>query len=237
MRLISYTVIITGGKGGVGKSLIAATAALILSTSSSKVGLLDLDLHGPSASIILGVGGAPVESEEGLTPPTVDCLEVMSLDLLAKGRPLPLRGESKEEVVKEVLALTAFGSLDYLVVDLPPGTGDELLTVSKYARQSGGAIVVTTPTKLSIAVAAKVVEILASMSMPILGLVENMAIGQADSLSETLARETGVKFLGRIPFDPAIFSDAGRLSRNELLNTRFAASLRSALMNAGFKVE
>ncbi|MCS7145913.1 MAG: P-loop NTPase [Nitrososphaerota archaeon] len=233
LRDVSRTVLVTGGKGGVGKSLIAATAALLLSRSNNRTGLLDLDLHGPSSCLILGVEDSPVEAEDGLIPPIVGGVKVMSVDLLSRGRPLPLTGRAKEEVVKEVLALTFYGRLDYLLVDLPPGTGDELLTVSRYVRRRGEAIVVTTPTTLSLQVAKRVIQILESMTLKIVGVLENMHAG-GGSPSKELAREAGIEFLGAIPYDPSLDGRVGRLRPDELLSTRFAESLREILRQASY---
>ncbi|MEM4274100.1 MAG: P-loop NTPase [Candidatus Caldarchaeum sp.] len=235
LSTVSHVLLVTGGKGGVGKSTIASTAALILSQSSNRTGLLDLDLHGPSACLLLGVDESPVEAEEGLIPPSIGGLKVMSVDLFAKGRPLPLTGRAREEVVKELLAFTSFGPLDYLVVDMPPGTGDELLTVSRLTMRVGSAIVVTTPSSLAISVARRVIEILDSMNYRIAGVLENMSMGEGDSLSRSLAAEKGVKFLGAIPFDAEIMT-AGEMGPEKLLSTIFARSLRTTLREAGLKV-
>lgn len=236
LKKISQVILVTGGKGGVGKSLIASTAALLLSRSSNRTGLLDLDLHGPSSCLLLGVKDDPVETGEGLVPPTVEDVRVMSIDLFSKGRPLPLTGRAKEEIVKEMLALTAFGELDYLLVDLPPGTGDELLTLAKYVKNSGGALVVTTPTQLAVNVAGRLIDILNSVSLKIIGLVENMSTGSPQSPSKELARSKGVAFLGEIPFDPLLNSRGGSLEKGEILSTRFAEALKQVLRNAGLRV-
>lgn len=233
---ISRVLLVTGGKGGVGKSTVASTAALILSQSSNRTGLLDLDLNGPSACLLLGVDESPVETEEGLIPPSVGGLKVMSVDLFARGRPLPLTGGAKEEVVKEMMALTSFGRLDYLVVDTPPGTDDELLTITRLTKQVGGALVVTTSSPLSISVARRVIEILGSMNYRIVGLVENMSTGAGDSPSRHLAAETEVEFLGAIPFDAEIMTGGGKTGPEKLLSTAFARSLREKLRKAGLKV-
>ncbi len=237
LEKISQVILVTGGKGGVGKSLIASTAALLLSRSSNRTGLLDLDLHGPSSCLLLGVDDSPVESEEGLVPPVVDGLKVMSVDLFSRGRPLPLTGRAKEEIVKEMLALTTFGRLDYLLVDLPPGTGDELLTVSKYVKGRGCALVVTTPTHLAVNVAGRLIDILSSISLKIIGIVENMSTGDPLSPSRELARVKGVAFLGEIPLDPLLNSRGARLGRGELLSTRFAEAVKHVIRNAGLRVE
>ncbi|GBC71692.1 Iron-sulfur cluster carrier protein [Candidatus Calditenuaceae archaeon HR02] len=236
LKKISQVILITGGKGGVGKSLIASTAALLLSRSSNRTGLLDLDLHGPSSCLLLGVEGRPVESGEGLVPPVVEGVKVMSIDLFSRGRPLPLTGRAKEEIVKEMLALTSYGRLDYLLVDLPPGTGDELLTAAKYVKSNGRALVVTTPTHLAVNVAGRLIDILNSVSLKIIGLVENMSISDLQSPSRELARAKGVAFLGGIPLDPLLNSRGGSLERCELLSTRFAEALKQVLRNAGLRV-
>lgn len=235
IREISDIILVTGGKGGVGKSMIAATTALMLSRASNRTGLLDLDLHGPSSCLIFGVEDSPVEAEEGLVPPMVAGVKVMSVDLLSRGRPLPLTGQAKEEVVKEVLALTAFGRLDYLVLDLPPGSGDELLTVAKYTRQKSGALIITTPATLSIQVAKRVIQILKSMSIKIIGVIENMRV-HGESPSMGLASEEGVSFLGAVPYDAVLAERGGVMRPDELLSTRFAWSLRQVLRRAGLSV-
>ncbi|MCS7110109.1 MAG: P-loop NTPase [Candidatus Caldarchaeum sp.] len=227
LTLVDKALVVTGGKGGVGKSLVASVAAVLLS-KSHETGLLDLDLHGPSCSYILGVEETPIEGPDGLIPPKVDGLKVMSLDLLVKGLPVPLSGGAKEEVVKEVLALTDFGKLDYLVVDLPPGSGDELLAVCRYLRGKGSALVVTTPTSLSIRFAFRVIKLLQSVSFPVLGVVENMSSGTVSELCEAACRELGVKTLGSLPFDP-VFATPGRSSLEEILGSDLASKLESIL--------
>ncbi|MCX8200848.1 MAG: P-loop NTPase [Candidatus Caldarchaeum sp.] len=227
LAVVQKALVVTGGKGGVGKSLVASVVALLLS-KSHETGLLDLDLHGPSCSYILGVDETPIEGPDGLIPPKVNGLKVMSLDLLVKGLPVPLSGGAKEEVVKEVLALTDFGRLDYLVVDLPPGSGDELLAVCRYLREKGAALVVTTPSPLSIRFAVRVIKLLQSVSFRVLGVVENMSSGTVSELSETACRKVNVKTLGSLPFDP-VFAKTDRSSLDEILSSGFASILRSIL--------
>lgn len=232
---IGKVVLVTGGKGGVGKSLVSAVTSLLLADISYKTALLDLDLHGPSSSIILKVEGDLVETSEGLIPPVVSELKVMNLDMLVKGRPIPLTRSSKEEVVKEVLALVDFGVLDYLVVDLPPGSGDELLTLIRYTKDKASAMVVTTSSPLSIGYARRIIHLLKSTATPIMGVVENMVTDAADSSVSEMCLEEGVNLLGRIPYD-LVAAKAGKVSTAELMQTNFAASLKKALVKSGLTV-
>ncbi|MDW8084397.1 MAG: P-loop NTPase [Candidatus Caldarchaeum sp.] len=231
LRSVGRALLITGGKGGVGKSLIASVTALILSKANA-TGLLDLDLHGPSCSMILGVYEPPVEGDDGLVPPVVEGLKVMGLDLLVKNRPVPLAGSAKEEAIKEILALTDFGPLEYLVVDSPPGSGDELLTVIRYFREKGYAVVVTTPSPLAVRYAYRMIKLLQSTSFPILGVVENLSTDNAEPATAKLCSETGVRLLGRVPYDHEVIS-AGNGERDKLMATGFAKSIESILHNLG----
>ncbi|MEM4573578.1 MAG: P-loop NTPase [Candidatus Caldarchaeum sp.] len=228
---IDKVILVAGGKGGVGKSVVAATTALLLS-KKFRTGLLDLDLHGPSSAAILGAENSPIEEADGIVPPTVDRLKLMSLDLLVKGRPIPLSGLSKQEVVKEIVALTDFGELDFLVVDLPPGSGDELLASIRIFRPKATTIIVTTPSALSSSFAERVITIMKSTSVPIFGIVENMSRKSDDSPTLELCQRTGVTFLGRLPFDE-IIARAGNITRDQLISSRFASSLQSILNMTG----
>ncbi len=236
LREISYILLVGGGKGGVGKSLVAAVTSLQLARSGHKTGLLDLDLHGPSSLAILGVSDAPAETSDGIVPPRVEGVSVMSIDLLVRGRPLPLSGSAKEEVVKEVVALTAFGPLDYLVVDLPPGTGDELLSAARYLRGRRGALIVTTASPLSLSASRRSIEILRVLGIEVLGVVENMAAAGARSDVEGAAGEMGARFLGQIPYDEELEGLVGKAGAGRLLSTRFSGALRQALLRARSKV-
>ncbi len=236
LREVGYTLLVGGGKGGVGKSLVAAVTSLLLSKSGHRVGLLDLDLHGPSSPTILGVSDQPAETSEGIAPPEVEGVRVMSIDLLAAGRPLPLHGAAKDEIVKELLALTSFGRLDYLVVDLPPGTGDELLAAARYLRGRRGGLVVTTSSPLSLSASRRALEIMKSLGLEIVGVIENMASGEGESPAEGLAVGVGVRFLGEITYDGGLAGAVGKAGARRLLETRFAQSLRLALVRAGLPV-
>lgn len=225
LKRVSRIAVFCSGKGGVGKTLLASLAALIAARRGLRVGLLDLDFNGPSSHVVLGAAPAPRE-ERGLVPPEVAGVKLMSLALFAGDAPLPLRGADATNALIELLAVTRWGELDLLVVDAPPGTGDELLDALRLLKRVE-AVVVTTPSKLSLAVVARLVRLLKGAGTPVLGLVENMGRGEA----EATAREWGVKYLGWVPYDPAVESALG--DPEKLLATEAAAKLEGALAAAG----
>ena len=229
---ISFTVFVGSGKGGVGKSLVAATTGLLLSTFGFKAGLLDLDMHGPSSSMILNVNELPLEEKEGLSPPLVNNLKVISIGLFVKEAPLPLSGEAKREALKELLAITDFGHLDYLIVDLPPGTGDESLAAINLITNNRGVILVSTPSLLSLQVVRRAAIFFKDMKVEIIGLIENMVVGERFGETYKLAEELGVPFLGYIPYDKRVAYISEKLDPAELVKTEFAGALRKALSKA-----
>jgi ATP-binding protein involved in chromosome partitioning len=155
LRGIKRVVLIGSGKGGVGKSTITALLGLRMRDLGVSVGILDADLHGSSIPFILGVSGeVGVEAVKGgFKPLDIHGIKVMSLRMFVGDRPVPLRGERKKEVLKYLLSMTLWGTLDYLLIDLPPGMGDEQLTLMKYLK--GPHVVVTIPTKTSIDVSLR----------------------------------------------------------------------------------
>jgi ATP-binding protein involved in chromosome partitioning len=155
LRGIKRVVLIGSGKGGVGKSTITALLGLRMRDLGVSVGILDADLHGSSIPYILGVNGeVGVEAVKGgFKPLDIHGIKVMSLRMFVGDRPVPLRGERKKEVLKYLLSMTLWGTLDYLLIDLPPGMGDEQLTLMKYLK--GPHVVVTIPTKTSIDVSLR----------------------------------------------------------------------------------
>ena len=203
---------VASGKGGVGKSLTASTLALILS-KKYKVGLLDLDFYGPSAHVILGIKGVKIEEDKGIVPHEFYNIKFMSIVYFAGDNPLSLRGEDVSNGIVEMLAVTQWGSLDFLIIDLPPGMGDPTLDVIRLIKKME-FLIVTTPSKISLEVVKKELQLLKEAGAPIIGVIENMktsgkidfdcigsigfdehiesAIGYVDKLSETkFARELG----------------------------------------------
>ncbi len=229
---ISSSIFIGSGKGGVGKSLIAATMGLILSSEGFKTGLLDLDMHGPSSSAILNINELPREEKEGLKPPTICGLKVMSVGLFVKDSPLPLGGQAKREILKELLAITDFATLDYLIVDLPPGTGDESLAAINFITNNRGVILVSTPSLLSLEVVRRTAYFFIDMKIKILGLIENMVREDKFGYTYKLAQELGAPFLGYVPFDEKVMFIYEKLEPKSLINTKFSEALKNVLINA-----
>ncbi len=219
MCRIGYKIIVMSGKGGVGKSSVATNLAISLSLTGKSVGLLDVDIHGPSIPRLLGLSDQRAVISEGeMIPQEIGPnLRAMSLGFLVESpRDAVLwRGPMKYGVIRQLLADVAWGPLDYLIVDAPPGTGDEPLSVAEMIEPPAGAVLVTTPQQLSIADVRRSVTFCEKMELPVLGIVENMSGWTCPHCRESvdlfssggganLAEETSVPYLGSIPIDPDI---------------------------------
>jgi len=216
---IKHKIVVLSGKGGVGKSTVAANLALSLSNGGARTGLLDIDIHGPSISEIMNLQDLRYDSVDGsnIIPIQRGALKVVSVGPLLEGRDAAVifRGPMKHNMIRQLLGDVGWGDLDFLVIDSPPGTGDEPLSVCQLIDDPTGAVVVTTPQKLSISDVRRSINFCRKLEMPVIGIVENMsgfvcpACGEEVDIFESgggerLATETGVAFLGRIPIDPAI---------------------------------
>jgi len=224
---VKHVILVLSGKGGVGKSTVSANLATALSAHGKNVGLLDLDLHGPSIPKMLGIEGQRL-TVLGKTMEPVHItgnLSVISMGLLLPDASTPViwRGPMKIAAIQQFLNEVNWGSLDYLIVDLPPGTGDEALTIIQLAPNVRGAVIVTTPQDVAVIDAVKAVKFIEKLGLPVIGIIENMSgmvcpgCGEKIDLfgrggGETAARELGVPFLGAIPLDPAMVKagDEGR---------------------------
>ncbi len=202
---------VASGKGGVGKSLISMSLASTLSEMGRKVGLLDLDVHGPSIPQVFRSERLIRATKHGLEPLKIDGLELMSLGYIVRGSPVPLGGEDKMSLLKMMVALTNWSNLDYLVVDLPPGTGDEMLLAIRALKRHprSGAVLVTLPSMLSLSVVRRALDLLRGEGVSVLGIVENMAYircgGEAVRPFGSLDYASlGVNVLGSLPLDPAV---------------------------------
>jgi len=219
MQQINTKILVLSNKGGVGKSFVAVNIAVGLSKRKANVGLLDADLHGPSVAMMLGFEGKKLpQSQNGIAPYLVNSNLVaisMASFLDNPDAPIIWRGPLKTSVLRQLLAEVNWGKLDYLIIDSPPGTGDEPLSVCQLIQSLTGAIVVTTPQDISLLDVKKCINFLRHLSIPILGIVENMSgftcphCGKNIDIfksggGEKAAKELGVPFLGRIPFDPRI---------------------------------
>ena len=226
MKTIRRKLLVLSGKGGVGKSTVAANLAVSLALAGKAVGLLDVDVHGPSIPRLLGLEGRKVvASGEALPPVRVsDNLAVMSIGFLlpSGNEPVIWRGPRKFHLIRQFLTNVTWGNLDALVVDSPPGTGDEPLSVAQLVGSPAEAVIVTTPQDLAVADVRRCVSFCNSLSLPVAGIVENMSglvcpnCGQQIDLfkrggGKALAGEMSVPFLGSIPIDPDIVTsgDAG----------------------------
>jgi ATP-binding protein involved in chromosome partitioning len=221
---VRAVVAIVSGKGGVGKSALTANLACCLAQSGSRVGVLDADLNGPTMAKMLGVRGQRlVVAPAGVEPPRTSLgVKVMSMDLLLASDAAPLawdaetqaeahtwRGSMEASALREFLADTNWGELDVLLLDLPPST-DRLATVASLVERLAGTVIVTIPSDVSYLVVRKSITVAGQMKAPVLGLVENMAGLFPGGDAARLAREAGIPFLGRVPFDPALAAAADR---------------------------
>ncbi len=225
-RLAKTTRIIavSSGKGGVGKSMIATALALSLAEEGCRVGLFDLDFTGPSTHIILGVPQSVQPKEDkGIVPPTVNGIEYMSLVYFVGDNPAPLRGADVSNALIELLAVTQWGELDFLIIDMPPGIGDAVLDLIRLVNRIE-FLIVTTPSLLAFEVVKKQTALLCQLKMPIVGVIENMKIDKA----QTIQRETeqlGLKYLGAVPFDAEVETAIGNPAR--LLSTAIGKNMPS----------
>jgi Mrp family chromosome partitioning ATPase len=215
---IEHKVLVLSGKGGVGKSTVAVNLAVALMGKGKRVGLLDVDIHGPSVPTMLALEGEQLLSEgDALLPVELGELKIMSIGFLLRRREEAViwRGPMKMGVIKQFLKDVDWGDLDYLIVDAPPGTGDEPLSVCQLIEDADGAIIVTTPQEVALASVRKSITFCRQLSLRVLGVVENMSgficphCGAKTEIflaggGERMAREMKVPFLGRIPLEEGI---------------------------------
>ncbi len=216
---IKHKIVVMSGKGGVGKSTVTVNLATALAMRGFEVGILDADIHGPNIPKMLNIESEAVMSDEdGLMPVLVPPhMKVMSMAFLLQDPDTPVvwRGPIKMGALRQFIAEVKWGDLDFLVVDLPPGTGDEPLTIAQLIEDADGAIIVTTPQDVALLDSRKTVTFAQALKMPVLGVVENMSglicphCGKVIDLFKTgggerAAAEMGVPFLGRVPLDPNV---------------------------------
>ncbi|MCQ2379500.1 MAG: Mrp/NBP35 family ATP-binding protein [Victivallaceae bacterium] len=219
MAKIKRKIVVMSGKGGVGKSTVAANLAVAMAMDGLKVGLLDVDIHGPSIPRMLGADDArPTGDGDRIDPVVVDGIELMSIGFLLESTDSPVvwRGPVKMGVIQQFLGDVNWGELDCLVVDVPPGTGDEPLSVcQQFLGDDAGAIVVTTPQDVSADDVSKSLSFCRQLGFKVYGIIENMSgfvcphCGKTTEIfkgaaGERLAKKFDVPFLGRIPIDPEI---------------------------------
>jgi ATP-binding protein involved in chromosome partitioning len=211
---IRNAVAIASGKGGVGKSTVAVNMAVVLAQSGARVGLLDADIYGPNVPTMMGLDRLPPVQGEKLLPAEAYGVKLMSIGFMVKpNQPLIWRGPMLHSAIRQFLTDVDWGELDYLIVDLPPGTGDAALSLAQSLPLSGG-VIVTLPQQVSLEDARRGLEMFRQLDVPIFGVVENMSYLELPDGSrldvfgtgggERLAHQAGVPFLGAIPMDPAV---------------------------------
>ncbi|MET1160134.1 MAG: Mrp/NBP35 family ATP-binding protein [Thermoprotei archaeon] len=195
---VNKVLAVMSSKGGVGKTLISVLLSLALREKGFKTGLFDLDFTNPSTHIVLGVKPSDVEpiEEKGIIPREVMGVKYLSIVVYTGDKPTPLRGDAIDDVFRELLAITNWGELDYLVIDTPPGLSDEHLNILTYLGDKLRVVLVSTPSPLSIESTRKLVEVLRDGGYRVLGLVENMCSNKLTNLS----RELGIDYLACIPY-------------------------------------
>lgn len=222
MKEIGRVIAVSSGKGGVGKSLIATTLALALAEKGFAVGLFDLDFTSPSTHVILGVEGVKPREEKGIISPTVHGLEYMSIVYYSGDSAMPLRGEDVSNALIELLSVTKWGKLDYLVLDMPPGIGDVLLDLIRLINNAS-YLIVTTSSVLAFETVKKIAGLLQGLKMPVIGVVENMKMNKS-TVIRTETEKLGLSFLAEIPYDPDLEKAIG--SKEKLMNTLLAQRIR-----------
>jgi ATP-binding protein involved in chromosome partitioning len=227
LKRISRIIAVSSGKGGVGKSLISTTLALTLTRKGCKVGLFDLDFTSPSTHIILGARNAQPKEEKGIVPPVVKGLEYMSLVYYSGDHAAPLRGADVSNALIELLSVTRWGELDFLVIDMPPGIGDAVLDLVRLVTNIE-FLIVTTPSLLAFETVKKLVNLLQDLKVPIVGVVENMKMSRAKNIQQE-TEKLGLKFLAEIPYDLKIEEAIG--DETKLLDTVLAQRIKE--MSAG----
>lgn len=240
---IKHRIAVLSGKGGVGKSTVAVNLATSLALSGKRVGLLDVDIHGPSVPTMLGLDAENVRPgvcEDGILPLELGTLKVMSIGFLLANQDdaVILRGPAKIGVIQQFLRDVVWGDLDFLIIDSPPGTGDEPLSVIQTIGDVQGAVIVTTPQRVASVDVRKSITFCRKLDVPVLGVIENMSgfvcphCGEITNIFSTgggrdISESMGVPFLGSIPIDAtiAIAGDAGSPFMD-----RYAASPTAQIM-------
>jgi ATP-binding protein involved in chromosome partitioning len=214
IKSMRNTIAIASGKGGVGKSTVAVNIAVALAKTGAKVGLLDADIYGPNIPTMMGVDTMPTPQGGKMIPAESYGVKIMSIGFLVQpNQPIIWRGPMLHSAIQQFITDVAWGDLDYLIVDLPPGTGDAQLSLAQSVPLSGG-VIVTLPQNVSLEDARRGLEMFRTMDIPILGIVENMSyLEMPDGTrvdvfgyggGKKLAGETGVDLIGEVPMDPIV---------------------------------
>ncbi len=212
LKNVKRIIAVSSGKGGVGKSMVSAAIALALA-KKYKVGLLDLDFYGPSTHLIINANEKPVE-KNGILPPIIDKIKFMSIIYFTEENPAPLKGKDIINAIIELLAITIWDELDFLIIDMPPGMGEEVMAIIKFMKNAE-FIVVTTPSILSWETVKKLLIFLKENKCNVVGVIENMVIEK--SIENEIKKVSN--YLGKIGFDENVENCIGEPSK--LLESKF----------------
>lgn len=222
LKGIRNIVAVSSGKGGVGKSLVASVLALTLARKGYKVGLFDLDFTSPSSHVVLNVGKMKPKEEKGIVPPKIHDLRYMSVVYYSADHASPLRGSETSDVLIELLAVTKWGKLDFLILDMPPGISDVTLDLLRFVKNAK-FLVVSTSSKLAFETVGKLIDLLKEAKVPIVGVIENMQIKGSLWIQEQV-KAKGVRYLGALPFDSELEENIGNIEG--LLEIEFSRALK-----------
>jgi len=216
LQNIKRVIAVSGGKGGIGKSVTSSLLALALSKEGYKVGLLDLDLSSPSDHVILGIKDVMPVEENGVVPPEVNDVQFMSVVFYAQDKPTPLRGEEISDAIKEILCITRWNNLDFLIIDMPPGIGDELFDTIELFKKTE-FLLLSTSSKVVFETVRKLMILLQEMRIPVLGIAENMK-RKEESFVREVCDKYKLSFLGEIRFDENFENAVGNVEK--ILHTK-----------------
>jgi len=225
LRKIENIIAVSSGKGGVGKSIVASVLALTLARKGYRVGLFDLDFTSPSSHIILGAGDLHPKEERGVIPPEVHGIRYMSVVFYAGEHASPLRGADISNALIELLAITLWNTLDFLIIDMPPGISDATLDLLRFIKNVK-FLVVTTPSQLAFETVRKLISLLSELNVPVVGVIENMKMKDSRFIREQVEGKR-IDFWGELPFDSRLEEAIGDVSR--LLETDFSKSLQEII--------
>ncbi|MBS7605044.1 MAG: P-loop NTPase [Candidatus Bathyarchaeia archaeon] len=228
LSTIDRVIAVVSGKGGVGKSVIASTLALLLAKEGFKVGLLDVDFTSPTTHVVLNASGLQPIEDKGIVPPEIHGIKYMSLVFYLGNTISPLRGTELTNILLEILAYTCWGRLDILIIDMPPGISDLMLDMLKYVKRAG-YLIVTTPSKMSFETVRKLIMLLKGLGAQIIGVVENMLMSGSTEYIRREVEALRERYLGGIHYDTSLEESLGNVE--ELLKTGFALELKSILQN------
>jgi len=247
VKQIKHQILVLSGKGGVGKSTVAVNLAISLSLEGKKIGLLDIDIHGPSIPKVLNLEGTRLQTDgEMLLPVEVsENLKVMSIGFLLPNNDDAViwRGPRKYHMIKQFLKDVNWGELDFLIVDSPPGTGDEPLSIVQLLENADGAVIVTTPQEVALSDVRKGITFCRNLNLPVIGVLENMSgfvcpkCGEITDIfksggGEKMATQMNVPFLGRVPIDPQIVRacDSGQPYVQHYSSSQAAQAFKEAML-------